>query len=135
MMASYISVTALGQIGRDAEYRTLASGDKVGKFSLAINQGKGDSKTTDWYNVTVWRSTAETMQRLGALRKGDTVLIVGRLTARLYTNKEGNAAISLDLDADRVILVSGSASNDSPRDSFSESSAGFEIPDGEGIPF
>jgi single-strand DNA-binding protein len=96
-------------LGRDPEAGQTPSGVTNVKFSVAVNHGRRDDEQTDWYNVTVWGKQAETLVMLrdgGSLTKGARVDIVGRLTHRTYKGRDGQDRVSIDVNANDVILVS-----------------------------
>lgn len=62
-------VMLLGNLGNDpSELRTTSSGTSVLNFSLGVNDGYGDRKSTFFVDVTVWGKTAESCAKY--LRKG-----------------------------------------------------------------
>ena len=84
-------VTLIGRLGKDPEVRRLESGAAVAKFSLATSENYKDKdgnkqETTEWHNVVVWRSLAETAEKF--LKKGMLIYIEGKLTYREYTDKD-----------------------------------------------
>ncbi len=85
-------VILIGNLGRDPEVRTLESGAKVGKFSVATNESYRDKSgewqtLTEWHNIVVWRGLAERTER--DLKKGSMVYIEGKLTHRKWQDKDG----------------------------------------------
>lgn len=77
-------VTLIGRLGRDAEVKTVgADGKLVCEFSVAVDNGIGESKTTTWYRVSAWNGQVETTQHLA---KGDRVALKGALKT---TEKDG----------------------------------------------
>ena len=52
---------------------------------------------TQWYTVTAWRALAENCAR--SLRKGDPIVVNGRLSHRTYRNNAGVDVVSLEIDA------------------------------------
>lgn len=87
-------VILIGNLGADPEVRTLDSGTKVAKLSLATNENYRDRNTnewqtiTEWHNVILWRHLADNAERM--LRKGSLVYIEGKLSTRKYQDKDGN---------------------------------------------
>lgn len=87
-------VILIGNLGADPEVRTLESGTKVAKLSLATNENYRDRNTnewqtiTEWHNVILWRHLADNAERM--LKKGSLVFIEGKLTTRKYQDKDGN---------------------------------------------
>jgi len=96
-------------VGRNPESGQTPSGTTTLKFSVAVNHKSGGNEFTDWYNVQVFGRQAETLIALrdsGSLTKGARVDIVGRLSHRPYRGRDGSEKLSLDVNANDVILVS-----------------------------
>ncbi len=84
--------TLLGNAGRDPEIRETASGGKIATFTLATTERfrSKDGETaeaTEWHRVAAFGGAAETVEK--RVRKGDPVLVEGRVVTRSYKNKEG----------------------------------------------
>ena len=85
-------VTLLGHAGRDPELRDLPNGGRVAFFTLATAERWKDrdgkpAEATEWHRVAAYGSAAETVGRM--LRKGDAVLVGGRLATREYRDRDG----------------------------------------------
>ena len=52
-------VILMGRLTRDPEMRHTNSGTPVTTFSIAIDNGYGDNKRTDFVNCLAWNKTAE----------------------------------------------------------------------------
>lgn len=107
----------VGNLGQDPEMRYTQDGTAVCSFSVAVSERWTDRRSgerrerTTWYRVSAWRGLGETCNRF--LSKGRQVMVIGRVSARAYTNREGEAAASLGLDAREVqFLGSGRSSGD-----------------------
>ena len=59
--------------------------------------GEWSDGNTSFVTVTCWRKLAENLSK--CLRKGDPVVVRGRLDVRAYVNKEGERRIAVDVDA------------------------------------
>lgn len=81
-------VICRGRLGRDPQIRTTSKGTAVASFSVACDRMYNDKKLTDWINVVAWGKLAEAMGNL--VRKGDEVLVQGRMGTRKYTAKDGS---------------------------------------------
>lgn len=113
-MAGVAKITLIGNLGRDPETRYLPNGAMNVSFSLAVSRswtdqaGQKQEKTT-WFQVTAWRRLAETLDGLaqkGYLTKGKQVFISGsRIEARTYQDRSGQTQVSLDLEADELLLL------------------------------
>ena len=87
-------VTLLGHAGRDPEIRDLQNGGKAASFTLATTEkwkGKDGkpAESTEWHRVAVYGPVVEPVEKM--LRKGDAVLVEGRLATREYKDREGVA--------------------------------------------
>lgn len=76
-----------GRLGKDVDVKYTQSGKCVAEFSLAVQEGYGDKKTTTWINIVAWDKLAETCGNY--LSKGMSVLVEGRLQIRSYDGKDG----------------------------------------------
>lgn len=104
----YNKVILIGNLGADPDVRTLDSGTKVAKFSLATNENYQDSagewqKKTEWHNVIAWRYMAEKAER--DLKKGTMVFIEGKVTYRKWQDQEGKDRYSTDIVASSLKLL------------------------------
>lgn len=86
-------VLLIGNLGQDPELISFDNGKKKVSMNLATNENyknsKGEKvKETTWHNVVGWGKTAEIAAEY--LKKGSEVAIEGKLTNRVYEDKEGN---------------------------------------------
>ncbi|MDE0409177.1 MAG: single-stranded DNA-binding protein [Alphaproteobacteria bacterium] len=84
--------TLVGHAGRNPEMRTLPSGDEVALFSLATTErfkrrDGSDGETTEWHAIVAFGAAAEAVRKL--VRKGDPVLVEGRIGTRTWTDRKG----------------------------------------------
>lgn len=102
-------ILLIGNAGRDAELRYTATGRAVASFSMAVNRSYQVNnewqEETEWFNVSVWGQQAENVA--SRVRRGAKVFVEGRLSTREYTNQSGIARTSLDVNAFRVLNLSG----------------------------
>ena len=94
MAGSVNKVILIGNLGRDPESRSFASGGKVTKFSLATSEtwndrASGDRKEkTEWHNVVIYdEKIGEVAERY--LKKGSKVYIEGAMQYREYDDANG----------------------------------------------
>lgn len=81
-------LTIAGNVGRDAELKTLESGDKVLNFSIAVSNGKdkdGNYRDSTWFDCSLWGKRAESLERY--ITKGSRLVVSGRPKARAHENK------------------------------------------------
>jgi single-strand DNA-binding protein len=86
------NVQLIGHLGRNPEVKTLHNGSKVAKLLLATNEyrknEKGEKQTyTTWHNVSAWGNSADVAEKF--LIKGKKIAINGKLSNRMYTDKDG----------------------------------------------
>src|SRR5690554_1279693 len=112
-MAGVNKVIILGNLGIDPEIRTLESGVKVCRLSVATSDSytnkAGDRvEQTEWHSITLWRGLAEVAEKY--LKKGNKVYIEGKLRTRSYKDKDGIEKYITEIVADNMELVGGSSS-------------------------
>lgn len=96
--------TATGRLGNDAEVRYIPSGAGICSFSLAVDSGFGDRKTTLWLRCNIWGKQAEG-QLPQYLLKGKQVAVSGELSEREWTGKDGEPRKSLELRVASIDLI------------------------------
>ena len=100
------TITVRGWIGADVVQRD-AGGVPVASFRLACTPRKFNRRTeswsdgeTQWYTVSCWRGLAENCAT--SLRRGDPVVVHGRLEVRPYVNSNDVEVTSFEIDAVHV---------------------------------
>ena len=110
-MVSYNRVVLAGNITRDPELRFTQSGIPVANFGLAVNRVRSKNEEVDFFDVTAWRELGETIANYK--KKGDPILLEGRLQFRQYEAQDGSGAkrSKVDIVADTVQFL-GRANGD-----------------------
>ncbi|MEM8727932.1 MAG: single-stranded DNA-binding protein [Chlamydiota bacterium] len=91
-------MTIMGHLGADPEVRFTSSGQKVTTLRLAANQRRGGKDETLWWRVTIWGESFDKI--LSYFKKGSAAIVSGEmLKPELYTNKDGESQVSLNLVA------------------------------------
>lgn len=98
-----VQVTVMGNLTRDPEIRFTSSGLAVANFSVAVNERVREGDTyvdgpVSYYEVEAWRQLAENATE--ALRKGDRVIVVGKMKIDKYETKEGEQRQKVVITAD-----------------------------------
>ena len=75
-------VVLIGRMVKDIELRTTQGGKTVGTFTVAVDDGYGDKKTTDFINCVAWEKTAEFIHN--HFGKGRMIVLVGKIKTRSY---------------------------------------------------
>jgi single-strand DNA-binding protein len=86
-MPSYNKVILMGHLTRDPALSYTTNQTAICKFGIAVNHKFGEREEVCFVDVTAWGKQAEATQKY--LRKGDCLLVEGRLTLERWTDKEG----------------------------------------------
>ncbi len=101
-----------GFLGRDAETKTLASGQVVTNFSIGVSTFKGQEKSTLWVACALW---GERGQKLGQfLTKGSAVAVSGDVDVRAYSSNAGEPKAEITCNVQRITLQGKRDSEDRP---------------------
>lgn len=112
---SYARIEVIGRLGRDPELKQATTGTTVLKFSVAVDVGWSDRKTTQWWTVTVFGKRGESLHKI--LAKGREVLAAGEPQFREYESREGGKKFAMEIIAQDVVLVgSRPKTDDQPRE-------------------
>lgn len=95
-------LTITGNLGRDSEVKQLGDGS-VCTFSVGDSQGR--DKPTIWWNCSLWGKRGESLSQY--LVKGQQVTVVGSVSEREWTDKEGNPRKSMEVKVVDVALQGG----------------------------
>jgi single-strand DNA-binding protein len=109
-MASYNKITLVGNAGNDPQLRIVGDNRKVTEISLAINEKgrNGQPDKTEWYRVSLWDAKAEIAANY--VRKGNPVMVEGRLSVRTYVDPNTQRdRYSLEVTATEIVLVTSRA--------------------------
>lgn len=123
-----LNVTVLmGRATADPETRMTQNGNQRTTFTLAVDRGYGENKTTDFIPIVTWKKTAEFAEKY--VRKGGLYAVDGKLTTRKYTTKDGQNRTAFEVVAENIHF--GEAKRPDP-----QFSANIEPDDlDEGYPF
>lgn len=82
----------VGNVGRDAEFRTFENGGSIASFSVASNERWKD-KSGEWKDRTTWHNVVVrspyALKVAEGVRKGKRVMVVGKVETRSY-EKDGD---------------------------------------------
>lgn len=126
-----------GFVARDAETRTTQSGKTLTTWSVAAARVKNQEGAyeTRWTSCQAWHDAARSA---ACIKKGDTVLCIGRLETnkkddKVYRNLVVDFFCKMPIGAEAAIQAAQTAhvSNDSAIDDLGD----FEILDDGSVPF
>lgn len=123
------SITITGNITKDAELRTLNNGDSVASFSVADNQGK--DKPAIFWNCSLFGKRADSLAQY--LTKGQPVTVIGTVSEREWTDKDGQKRKSMDVRVNDVALQGGAKQGSAPAPQRQQQAPQFD--DASDIPF
>lgn len=87
-----------GHLTRDPETRVTQDGQTtITRFSIAVDRNREEA---DFLNVTTFGKTAEFAEKY--LRKGQKVIVEGRIRAEQYTDRDGQKKTSFYIIGDRL---------------------------------
>lgn len=99
--------TVTGNLTADPELRFTPSGAAVANFTVASTPRSFDRESGKWVDgepfflrCTIWRQAAENLAE--SLRRGDRVIVTGRLRQRSFETREGDKRTVVELDAYEV---------------------------------
>ena len=96
-------LTIIGNLTKDPELRTTATGLSVCTFTVAVNRRNRNDNgedQADYFRVTAWRELGELCARW--LIKGRKVAVVGPVSISTYTGQDGKTYANLDVMAQDV---------------------------------
>jgi len=100
------TITLTGIIATDPRALVTQSGLSITSFRLASTQRRYDrvkgewlDGETNWYTVTAFRQLAENV--VGSLRKGQRVVVTGRLRIRSWESGD-RSGLTVEVDADAI---------------------------------
>ena len=96
-----------GRLTAKPEMRQTLGGIPVCSFTMAVNRRvrSGEQAVADFFNVTAWRATAELVSKY--FTKGSSILVVGTVQNRTWTDQIGVKRYATDVVADEISFVDG----------------------------
>ena len=100
------TITVTGVVGSDPRLHVTTQGLAIASFRLAstrryFDRAKGtwEDGETNWYTVSGFRQLAS--NTIASVRKGDRVVVQGRLRVRSWENGE-KSGLAIDIEADAI---------------------------------
>lgn len=131
-------VIIVGRLAQDPEVRYTQSGIAVATFSVAVDNGYGENKRTDFIPVVAWRKLAEVCGN--NLTKGRRVLVEGSLQIRSYETQDGQKRRVAEVVAQNIEFMdskqsTGGAPGAANNAGYDVNSFGTDVFPEEEIPF
>ena len=106
MSVAFNKVILAGNITRDPELRFTNDGVPVVNFGLAVNDKRSKKEdAVDFFDVTAWRELGETVANYK--KKGDPILVEGKLQYRTWEAQDGSKRSKVDVVAHNVQFLGG----------------------------
>lgn len=101
-------VSLIGRLGAQPEVKTFETGSTLASFNLATNENYKDKdgqwhKRTQWHTVNAWGKIAERVDK--ALKKGQEIIVEGKLVHKTYESKTGEKRYSTIIEATEFLLL------------------------------
>jgi single-strand DNA-binding protein len=107
VMFNEAQLIVTGYVANEPEYSLVGNGIPKLTMRVAWTTRRREPSTGEWVDgntsfvrVTCWRRLADNLAT--CLRKGDPVLLRGRLDVRPFTGKDGVRRVSVDVDANSL---------------------------------
>jgi single-strand DNA-binding protein len=104
-VVSFNRVVLAGNLTRDPELRFTNDGIPVCSFGLAVNRVRSRSEEVDFFDISAWRELGETIANYK--KKGDPILLEGRLQFRTWEAQDGSKRNKVDVVADNIQFLGG----------------------------
>ena len=90
----------MGRLTRAPELRHTGSGTAVCNFTVAIDNGYGENRSTDFINCVAWNKTAEFIEKY--FTKGRMIIVIGRIQTRTWEDRDGRKNYATEVVASEV---------------------------------
>jgi single-strand DNA-binding protein len=100
-MADLNTITLIGRVGKEPEYKAFDTGSMLTKFSLSNNQYNTKTKENEvnWFNI-------ETFSRLGEyVQKGNLIAVNGKLKQSNWKDENGNNKSRIYVFAENIQIL------------------------------
>ncbi len=109
-MVSFNKVVLAGNLTRDPELRFTNDGVPVCSFGMAVNRVRSKSEEVDFFDISAWRELGETIANYK--KKGDPILVEGRLQFRSWEAQDGSKRNKVDVVAENVQFLGRAGDGD-----------------------
>lgn len=130
-------IEILGRLTKDVDVRyTQTSNTMVASFSIAVNRRfikQGEERQADFFNVVAYGKTAEFISKY--FKKGQQVVVIGRLQNRNWTDEQGQKHYITEIIAEEVYFADSKKDNTTNDVPDEEIFVPNFIDDGSDLPF
>ncbi len=94
--------SVIGRVGKDAVVAKTNAGTSVANFSVAIDIGWGEKKTTMWAKCKLFGERADKLAPY--IKKGDRIGVQGEISLEEWTDRDNNKRTDLAVNVKDVTL-------------------------------
>jgi single-strand DNA-binding protein len=123
------SITLGGTVGKDAVMRRTQGGEPVLGFSVAVDDGYGENKSTMWFDIALWGKRGDALAKF--LKKGTKVCVTGEFGQRHHEGKTYFTCRASDI----TLMGGGDRPATEKRDSYGNQPANLSQDMDDTIPF
>lgn len=123
------TISLAGTVGKDAVMRRTQGGEPVLGFSVAVDDGFGENKSTMWFDLNIWGKRAQSLETV--IKKGMRVAVSGDFGARQHDAKTYFTCRVSDI----TILGGGEKPKQEERDSYGNKASSFSTDLNDDLPF
>ena len=108
-------ITIMGRLTRDPELRMTQSKTPVASFTVACDRdyaAQGEERSVDFIDCVAWKAGAEFVSKY--FRKGQMIVVDGRLQSRKWEDRDGNKRTSWEIVANQCYF--GESKREESRD-------------------
>lgn len=118
-MATVFETRLIGNIGKDAEMRSMDNGIVAINFPVAHNKNWKDKRTgvlktkTTWINCTIWKKDGANMKIVDYLKKGTLVDLIGTPFSKGYLHDDKTVRSEIRLNISKTNILKTTSKEDS----------------------
>ena len=107
-MATVFETRLIGNIGKDADVRSMDNGIVAINFPVAHNKNWKDKRTgvlktkTTWVNCTIWKKDGANMKIVDYLKKGTLVDLIGTPFSKGYLHEDQTVRSEIRLNISKT---------------------------------
>tara|TARA_B110000305_G_C19339418_1_gene588300 strand:+ start:730 stop:1155 length:426 start_codon:yes stop_codon:yes gene_type:complete len=117
-MATVFETRLIGNIGKDAEVRSMDNGIIAINFPVAHNKNWKDKRTgelktkTTWVNCTIWKKDGANMKIVDYLKKGSLVDLIGTPFSKGYLHEDQTVRSEIRLNISKTNILRTTSKED-----------------------
>ena len=104
------SVTLIGNVATDVDFKQLNDDKRVANFLLAVD--RGENRGADYLRIVAWDKDADACAR--SLAKGSRAEVNGRLRSRSYEDAEGKRRNVVEVVVTKLEPLAAAVAADTP---------------------